>query len=170
MILRRVAAIALSTAVVGCSNGEQEPEQLDQDTRPLRSFDDSALRRKYGPAEMKLHECARLDESGMIEGTKCPDAFVLFGPYIAVPASADLNVSFEIESQGDLQVISDVVSAFGKISHGGMDDQTIVANEKRKLAYRIHMFQWADSVEARLWVRNDNGTNFKISNLAVEVR
>jgi hypothetical protein len=132
--------------------------------------DDAALRTIYKASDMRLHECAKLQADGSVVGENCPSAFIVFGPYVAAPGNADVRLTFDIESGGDVVVASDVVSAMAKTFHGAMDEQAVSATAPRRLTYRIHFFQPTYALETRLWVRGEGASNFKISNLALEVK
>lgn len=171
------AAIALATA--GCSNRGQDDSQevlsaleatSDSVEVPAEAEDDPALRRSYGAAEMKLNECMKVQADGSIVGEQCPSAFVMFGPYMTTPSNADVRLTMEIEAIDGLSVSSDIVSSLAGKFHGSVEDVELKPKEKRRVAYKIHLFNAADGVEARLWVKGAGPSNFRISDFALEVK
>jgi hypothetical protein len=136
----------------------------------LTAEEDQALRRNYGAAEMRYHECATLQTDGKIRGKQCPSGFVVFGPYVAAPSNSNLHIQFDIQSPTKLTVSSDVVSDLGKQFHGALGEQTIEPNKKLTLGYTIHLPLPAEAVEARLFVQGESATTFDISNLVVGVQ
>lgn len=179
MMGRLGACVALLVAAA-CANSDQEitsiaelgsiPSKGNSSEELVAVVDDSALRRSYGPSDMKFHECMMLQQDGTIVGENCPSAFVLFGPYFTVPENADVDLTFTVEPSNNIVMSSDIVSEVAKNFHAAMSDQEIAANEVRKVAYRVHFFQPVNGAETRLWVRGDGPTRFKISNFALDVK
>jgi hypothetical protein len=128
---------------------------------------DSDLQRRYGAADMKVHGCATLAASGSITGEQCPSSFVVFGPYVLAPGGTDLHLSFEIEAKNELAVMSDIVSDGASRTHGALDEQELEPNERRRLGYRVHFFDPARAVEARIGIRSRSGAAFVIDDLAL---
>jgi hypothetical protein len=163
-----------------CSNSGQEvtsiaelgsiPSTDGTSDESSAAIDDSALRRSYGPSEMKFHECMMLQADGSIVGENCPSAFVLFGPYISAPNNSDVDLTFTIEPSNKIVMSSDIVSEVAKNFHAALRDEEIAPNEVRKVAYRVHFFQPVNGVETRLWIRGDGPTRFKIANFALDVK
>jgi hypothetical protein len=137
---------------------------------PEPAIDDTALRRSYGPVDMKLAQCVTLDKEGTLLGSNCPSNFVVFGPYVGAPGNSNLRVSFEIQSDGPIAITSDAISEVGKRFHGVMDEQSIGSGEKRKLGYGIHLFEPVTALEARIGIRADKPVKFKITNLKIQVQ
>jgi hypothetical protein len=135
-----------------------------------KAADDTALRRAYGPKEMKLHPCAKLQPDGVVIGQQCPSAFVVFGPYVEAPASARLSIGFEFESDVPVEVMSDVVSEVGKRFHGSIDQQNLPPSERRHLGYSIQLTERVVALEARVGIRATGTVNFKLSKLTVVVQ
>jgi hypothetical protein len=173
----------LVAVLTACSSkGEQDGSQVaqevqsalgstgDGDADQAAPVDDPALHRTYGVADMRMHECMKVQPDGSVLGDNCPSAFVMFGPYLTSPPNADLKLTFDIESSSKLVVTSDVVSSLAKNFHGAMDDQEIAPRQARRIGYRIHFSRPAEGVEARLWVRGDGPSSFQISNFSLEVR
>jgi hypothetical protein len=187
----RFATIVMTAAAFGCNaNPSPQPSPADPGSTPEAAMppgaavatpvlpklspepviDDKALRRGYGPADMKLAQCATLEKDGTILGNGCPSNFVVFGPYVSAPGNSNLRISFEIQSDGPIAVTSDAISEVGKRFHGVMDEQTISSGEKRKLGYGIHLFEPVTALEARIGVRADKPVKFKITNLTINVQ
>lgn len=130
---------------------------------------DSALHRAYELTEMRFNECAKLDADGALVGVKCSTGCVLFGPYAAVPKDSDLRLSFDIEAESPLILASDMVSDGGNKTHGTSPEHGIQAQVKRQLDHKVHFTETTAGIEARLWIRADNPTSFKITNFKLQV-
>jgi hypothetical protein len=130
--------------------------------------DDPALRRTYGPLDMRFQDCTKGGADGSIEGTLCPNGCAVFGPYVAAPADSDVRVSFELHASSKLNVWSDVVSNI-KQRHGALEPQTMAAEDSRKFGYRIHLLQGVNALEARVWISAEAPASFKITNFSVSV-
>jgi hypothetical protein len=128
------------------------------------------LRRDYRAKDMVLHQCASLDAEGAIVGKGCAGGFAVFGPYVSVPANAEVRVQFDVQASQDVTVSSDVVSDLGRRSHGSLSDQAIVANHSQSLWYQVHVDGAAQAVEARLMVRSKALVDFRITNLTLAIR
>jgi hypothetical protein len=183
-VLRFISLVNL-LVVAACEAAEPEPEpQISKTLLPaspapttavITSLDqkpptgDTGLRRGYSLSEMRLGDCAKLEEDGTLVAHDCTSGCVLFGPYLSAPADSDLRVSFEIESLGPLLVASDIVSSSGQTFHGALDQQGVESRKSRKLGYRVHLFQRADGIETRLWVKADGPINFRLTNFVLQV-
>jgi hypothetical protein len=130
---------------------------------------EQALRRTYGAAEMNRHECTTLEADGTIAGDNCPAAFVIFGPYVTVPVNSNLHIRFDIESANSLFVSGDVVSNHTRQFHGSFGDRPISAAQKQYIDYKINFALTTEAVEARVFIRADAPSTFKITNLVVGV-
>jgi hypothetical protein len=131
---------------------------------------DESLRRVYLPEDMKLHPCAVPRPDGSIVGEGCPSALVVFGPYVSVPANADVKLRFDIESATGLLFASDVLSDRAKQFHGSLDEQFLLPKEKRTISYRVRIFDAARTLETRIGIRSDEPASFTISNLKVSIQ
>lgn len=137
---------------------------------PADKEEDRALRRGYGPKDMKSHVCATSRDDGTFVGERCPSGIVVFGPYVTAPAGSDVRLRFSISSSVALKVRSDFVSDGAKQFHGALDEQTIPAHEPRTLGYRVHVFDSARAIEARIGISSDVPASFKIANFELSVQ
>jgi hypothetical protein len=85
------------------------------------------------------------------------------------PANSDVRVSYEIQSPEKIGVGGDMVSDVGKKLHGSMDEQSVGANELRKIGYSIHLFEPAKALEVRVGVHGIGPVDFKITNFNVTI-
>jgi hypothetical protein len=131
---------------------------------------DAAPRHVYRASDMLLGPCTRLDEAGAIVGKGCQGGFVVFGPYASISGKSNVQVRFEIESDEELVLSSDVVSNMGKLHHGDLGNQTVRPEVKRRLSYRAQLAEGGEAVEARIFIRPGDDGTFKISNLEIAVR
>jgi hypothetical protein len=172
----------------GCANAEArreaDPEIMSSVTAAVRAEDgsgnpavkaaldddDPSLRRSYGSNEMKVHACATRQDDGTLVGEGCPSGIVVFGPYVSAPANANVRLQFEIESPTQLHVMSDVLSSSAKQFHAALEDEVLQPNQPRTVSYRIHLFDSARALEARIGIRADEPSRFKISNLQLSVQ
>lgn len=131
--------------------------------------DDGALRRSYGSDIMKVHSCVSVTEDGVMTGKGCPSTLVVFGPYIAAPGSANVRFRFDIESEGQLSVMSDVLSDGAKRFHGAVEEQQVRPNEKVTVQYRLRLFEPARALETRVGIRASAPANFTISKVTLSI-
>lgn len=127
-------------------------------------------RHVYRASDMLLDPCARFDDAGAIVGKGCQGGFVVFGPYASVSGKSNVQVRFEVESDEELVLSSDVVSNMGKLHHGDLGSQTVRPDAKRRLSYRAQLAEGGEAVEARIFIRPGDDGTFKISNLEIAVR
>jgi hypothetical protein len=131
---------------------------------------ETAPRRVYRAPDMLLDPCTRLDEAGAIVGKDCQGGFVVFGPYASVSGKSNVRVRFEVESDEELVLSSDVVSNMGALHHGELGNQTVRPDAKRRLSYRAKLAYGGEGVEARIFIQKGDDATFKISNLEIAVR
>jgi hypothetical protein len=131
--------------------------------------DDKGLRRSYGADVMKFHGCMKVADDGTLRGEACPSALVVFGPYISAPGNANVRFRFDIESEGQLTVMSDVLSDGAKQFHGAVDEQHVRPDEATTIQYRLHLFERASALETRIGIRVDAPASFTISRLALSI-
>jgi hypothetical protein len=129
-----------------------------------------ALRRGYGPVDMKLNPCVSLEDDHTMIGKQCGGGAVIFGPYVSVPAGADVDVAFDIETKAPLILGADMVSNSAQQFHGALLEQQIEPGPKRQFGYRVHLFRAVDGLESRIFVRASGPTDFTIRSLVVTVR
>ena len=137
---------------------------------PSTTVDDVALRRAYTADDMKIHSCVTRVDSGHISGKRCPSAFVVFGPYVTVPASSDVQLRFDIEARGKFHLTSDIISNGAKQFHGALDELTLNLGERRSIGYRIRVFDATRTLETRIAIRANEPIDFEITDLEVKVQ
>jgi hypothetical protein len=174
----------LLTSLTGCARAEPAVIPKEQNTvealladvagknslEDAIGADDADLRRAFAPNDMKLHGCVKLIDGATLVGTGCPSTFVVFGPYVRAPANSDVRVHFDIESRDVLKVVSDFVSSNAKQFHGATEDQILKPEVPATLGYRIHVFDSAAAVEARVGVQSNKPVNFTITNFALTIQ
>jgi hypothetical protein len=111
-----------------------------------------------------------LENDNIMLGRSCPSGIVVYGPYVPVPANADVDVAFELEATGRLAVVSDMVSDSAKVFHGALLEQWVEAGTKQRFGYRVHVFSATPSLETRIFVRTESAVDFKVRDLVVNVR
>lgn len=132
--------------------------------------DDPALHRSYGPPDVKLVDCAKLSDDGVIEGHDCPDGIVIFGPYARVPRNVDLKVGFDITPESDMFFATDVVSKGGQAFHFVVDEEPVLAKRSRHVGYKVHLSEGTEGLESRIWVRSASGkSSFKVANVSLVI-
>jgi len=136
----------------------------------LAEPDNPELRRSYSSKEMKLHTCAKLNDDGSVTGKGCPSSLVVFGPYVSVPGRSEVQLRFDIESPRELQLTSDMISDSAKQFHGALDELLLSAHAKRSVSYRLHVFETARTLEARIGLRAQGPIDFTITNLSLNIR
>ena len=130
----------------------------------------AALRRGYGPVDMKLNPCVTLEDDHTMTGKQCPPGAVVFGPYASAPGDADVDVAFEIETKVPLVLGADMVSRSAQIFHGSLLEQQIEPGSRRGFGYRVHLFKATNDLESRIFARAAGPADFKIHGLVVTVR
>lgn len=178
-------ALGLAAVTAACDrNPDIHPETMHpataMGTKPPPELASAALataiesadapRRGYGSVDMRVHPCMSLEADNVMTGKACPTGIVVFGPYVAIPANADVEVAFEVETTGRLAVVSDMVSDSANVFHGALLEQSLEPGTKQRFGYRIHVFKPTASLETRIFVRADNPVDFKIRDLVVNVR
>jgi hypothetical protein len=136
---------------------------------PTPAADDRALRRSYTGADIKLAACASLGEDGSIQAKGCSAGGLTFGPYIDVPANADVTFAFDVKSDEPLTIASDIVSQ-NKTLHAFVGPIAIVPGATRHLAYKVRFPERAASVEARIGIEAKKPISFKLNNLVIAVQ
>jgi len=131
--------------------------------------DDPALHRTYAAADMKLATCATLLEDGTVEGKNCENGIVLYGPYASIPPNTNVKVSFDIQPTAAASVACDVVSQVGSRFHAATDDTPVEAGKIQHIGFTIRVFEGTAGFENRIWVRSSGKTDFKITNMALQV-
>jgi hypothetical protein len=141
-----------------------EGDKAEEDPNPAE------LRRGYGVVDMRFNPCVTRKNDYTFTGEGCPTAFVIFGPYVSVPASSEIDVSFEVQASSKIDVYADIVSQMGSQTLAGLNRTTIDAGLKQKLGYRVHVFNADTNVESRIGMAAEPRTTFEITNLTMTVR
>lgn len=157
--------------------GSSEPSSNTLEAQPAQALgaddlepDDAELRRGYGVVDMRSNACVTRKDEKTFVGSACPPGFVIYGPYVAVPANADIEVAFDIKSNKRVEIYADIVSRMGTQTLAGLNRQTVEPGVDQKLGYRVHIFNADTNVESRIGMNADPGTEFEIANLTMTVR
>jgi hypothetical protein len=185
---RLLSAFGLcSTLVVACGQQIANAEQLPSvSSEPVSNVleapaaqglavedverGDAELRRGYGVVDMRANACVTQKNDHTFVGTACPSGIVIYGPYVAVPENADIEVAFDIKANKRIEVYADIVSRMGAQTLAGLNHQSIEGGASRTLGYRVHMFNAETNVESRIGMKAEPGTEFEIANLTMTVR
>lgn len=128
------------------------------------------LRRGYGIVDMRFEPCVTARGDAALLGEACPPGFVVYGPYVNVPANAEIDVTFEVQSTHDVDVYADLVSQMGKQGLAGLHPQPLKAGVTHKLGYRVNTFRPDPFVESRIGFRSSMPVEFVLSNYTMTVR
>jgi hypothetical protein len=158
------ATPGVTAAAPAAATGSVQPASVT-----LSPAEDKALRRQYGPADMKYNPCVKRKDA-TLQGRGCSSGIILFGPYVNVPANSEVELTLDIQSPSAIGIHSDMGSQVGKRALGAIAPQPIAANEKRRIGYKINMAQPDAAVETRVWLQTDSPVDFEITNLLVTVR
>lgn len=132
--------------------------------------DDVELRRGYGAVDMRFNPCVTRTNDYTLSGEGCPSGFVIYGPYVPVPAKSEIEVSFELRPSKRVEVYSDVVTRMAAQTLAGLSRQVIDPGVKQKLGYRVYVFNADVQVESRIGMTAEPGTAFEVTNLTMRVR
>jgi len=136
----------------------------------LAFAEEAELRRGYGAVDMRFNSCVTRTNDYTLRGEACPSGFVIYGPYVAVPAKSEIDVTFEFKPSKRVEVYADIVSRMAAQTLAGLNRQVIEAGVTQKLGYRVYIFNPDVQVESRIGMTADPGTNFEITNLTMTVR
>lgn len=150
--------------------GDDKPTTGAANQASATAEDEALLRRAYSADDMKIHPCITRADADRIVGKSCPSAFVVFGPYVTVPANSDVQLRFDIEARGKLSLTSDIISNGAKQLHGSLNEQSLSAGEQRSIGYRIRVFDATRTLETRIGIRASEPIDFEIRNLEVKVQ
>jgi hypothetical protein len=143
------------------SNSRDEPEGKEMDLD---------LRRGYGVVDMRFNACVKRVNDHTVSGSECPAGFLVYGPYVSVPADSEIDVSFEVKPSKSISIHADIVSQMGGQTLAGLNRLRIQAGQMQKLGYRVHIFDADVNVESRIGIDGEPGTAFEITNLTMTVR
>jgi hypothetical protein len=147
-----------------------EPASSAPSTGPREEGDETGLRRGYGVVDMRFNACVKRESDYAFSGKGCPPGFLIYGPYVPVPAASEIEVSFEVTASKPIAIYSDIVSRMGVQMLAGLSRQKIDANTPEKLGYRVYVFNADANVESRIGMDAEPGTDFQITNLTMTVR
>jgi hypothetical protein len=133
------------------------------------ALDDAELRRSYAAKDIKLAPCARLMKDDTIAAEGCANGIVTFGPYFSAPAGSDVVLRFDITPSAPLLVASDMVSG-GKLFHAALDPVAVAPGAARSVGYKVHFFDAATGIEARIGTHAEKPAAFQISNVRITVQ
>jgi len=167
-------------AIAAASHGQPlhvtDPQALAQPSAELPSqpigmpsASDGSLRRGYGPKDIRLGPCGSLTSDRVIKAANCQTGFVVFGPYVSVPANSDVEYYFEVEAITKVSLMTDIVSDMGARFHAAINEQTFDAGTRRWVSYRVHVTEPATQLEGRIHIRADEPASFKINDLVLTV-
>jgi hypothetical protein len=128
------------------------------------------LRRGYGIVDMRFEQCVTTQGDTALRGEACPPGFLVYGPYVSVPANAEIEVTFEIQPSQKLEVYADIVAQMGKQALAGMNPHVLEPGITHKLGYRVNTFRADPFVESRIGFRAATPVGFVISNYTMTVR
>ena len=106
----------------------------------------------------------------VLRGEACPPGFVIYGPYVNIPANAEVDVIFDVTSTQDVEVYADLVSQMGKQGLAGLHPQVLKGGVGHKLGYRVNTFRPDLFVESRIGFRSSAPVEFVLSNYTMTVR
>lgn len=153
---------------VATARGNGNADVDDEDA--LVAAEEAELRRGYGAVDMRFGACVTRPNESTLSGEGCPSGFVVYGPYVTVPANSEIDVTFEFKASHRVEVYADIVSRMASQTLAGLNRQVVEAGVKQKLGYRVHVFSAEVQVESRIGMTAEPGTNFEITNLSMSVR
>jgi hypothetical protein len=159
--------------LIGSSGCEEEDPVVDHAAATpggAPTIDGMSLRRAYTVNDIKFNECVTVQADGSAIGKDCPPGCVGYGPYVSAPRDSNVRVSFEFESKSPIVVSSDIVSRRAANVHASLHEQHVPEKELRAFSYSVHLFEPAEQMEARLWLRAEGNSNFKLQNFTVAVQ
>ena len=127
-------------------------------------------RRGYSAVDMRLAPCVNRRDDQVLVGEACTAGIIVYGPYVPVPAGADIEVTFAVQSRERLEVHGDIVSQMGQRILAGVGPEVLEAGSHRRFNYRVRAFAADKNVETRIGIRSEHPTHFEISNLTMTVK
>ena len=165
------SAVAEPPPVVSSEPSKAVVEPLSAgDTADEKAAEDAALRRGYGVVDMRSNPCVKRDGDKAFLGERCPDLFVIYGPYVKVPANSEIEVSFDVTVSQRMEVYADIVSQMGGRTLAGLSRQVVEPGPARRLGYRVYVFSDSQDVESRIGFGGMADAGFTIANLTMTVR
>lgn len=132
--------------------------------------DDPELRRGYGVVDMRYEPCVTAQGDQALRGEGCAPGFLIYGPYVNVPAKSDVEVTFDVQPSQRAEIYADIVSQMGKQELAGLNPQVVEAGVTQRLGYRVHVANADQFVESRIGLRSATPVAFSISNYTMTVR
>jgi hypothetical protein len=132
--------------------------------------DEPELRRGYGVVDMRYEPCVTAQGDQALRGEGCPSGFLIYGPYVNVPANSDVEVTFDVQPSQRVEVYADIVSQMAKQALAGLNPQVVDAGVTQRLGYRVHISNADQFVESRIGLRSATPVGFSISNYTMTVR
>ena len=132
--------------------------------------DEPELRRGYGVVDMRFDPCVTTQGNSALHGEACPPGFVVYGPYVSVPAKSTIEITFQIEPSHEVELYADIVSQMGKQTLAGLSPQVLEAGVAHKLGYRVSVFRPDPFVESRIGFRSSTPVEFLLTNYTMTVR
>lgn len=131
---------------------------------------DPELRRGYGIVDMRFEQCISAQGDSALRGESCPAGFLIYGPYVNVPANAEIEVAFEIQPSQKVEIYADIVAQMGKQALAGLNPQVLEPGVTHKIGYRVNTFRADPFVESRIGFRAATPVGFVLSNYTMTVR
>jgi hypothetical protein len=158
-------------------SGEPNTTTLKSQLQPLPEaasnqpeLDEPDLRRGYGIVDMRFDACVKAEGDQALHGEACPGGFLIHGPYVNVPANAEIEVTFDVQPTEAVEVYADIVAQMGKQSLGGIKPHLLEAGIRRTFGYHLNVFRPDSFVESRIGFRSSASVEFLITNYTMTVR
>jgi hypothetical protein len=119
---------------------------------------------------MRYDSCVTADTEYVLRGKACKSGYIIYGPYVAVPSNAQIEVSFEAQTDKAVEIYADVATQMGKLVLAGLSPQVIDVGVKKRLGYFVHVAAADVNVESRVGFRTNEPVELLISNLTMTVR
>jgi hypothetical protein len=138
--------------------------------RGVSSANPPGTRRAYGTGDVRLDACIAKAGDRSLKGTSCGTGFVVFGPYVTVPAGSEVELQFGIKADSKLAFAADLVSEMGGKFLAGVNEQGLEAGERRSVGFRVSVPSGAAALESRVYVRADERAGLSIDDFSLTVR
>jgi hypothetical protein len=152
------------------STYKAQPGTAAASAAPALGQDDNDLRRGYGIVDMRYDSCVTADTEYVLRGKACKSGYIIYGPYVAVPSNAQIEVSFEAQTDKAVEIYADVATQMGKLVLAGLSPQVLDVGVKKRLGYFVHVAAADVNVESRVGFRTNEPVELLISNLTMTVR
>ncbi|HTV17154.1 MAG TPA: hypothetical protein VMG12_00745 [Polyangiaceae bacterium] len=152
------------------ATSELKVQPADEGAAAALQTEDAELRRGYGVVDMRYEPCVIARGDQALQGEGCASGFLIYGPYVNVPAKSEVEITFDIQPTQRVEVYADIVSQMGKQALAGLNPQTIEAGVNQRLGYRVHIAKADQFVESRIGMRAATPVQFSITNYTMTVR